>query len=120
MTTRERRKEARYKIWMDVAVVTNDAMSFEAIATEISPSGLQMLIAKAILPGTDVTIYMQLEEEITFRGTSVWILDAVNDGKTIYEVGIKNGFIALPGVTAYEHTEKVKILQEIFKQINTR
>jgi len=120
LTARERRKEARHKIWMNVAVVTSDAMSFEAVATAISPSGLHLRIAKAILPGTEVTIFMQLEEEITFRGTSVWILDAVNDGKTVYEVGIKNSFIALPGVTAYEQTEKAKILQEILKQIEAR
>ena len=86
MTARERRKEARHKIWMNVAVVTSDAMSFEAVATAISPSGLHLRIAKAILPGTEVTIFMQLEEEISFRGTSVWILNAVNDGKTFYEV----------------------------------
>ena len=120
ITSRERRKEARHKIWMNVAVVTSDAMSFEAVVTTISPSGLHLRIAKAILPGTEMTIFMQLEEEITFRGTSVWILDAVDDGKMIYEVGIKNSFIALPGVTAYEQTEKAKILQEILKQIKAR
>jgi hypothetical protein len=120
VTSRERREEARHKIWMDVAVVTSDATSFEAIATDISPSGLQLMIAKAILPGAELTIFMQLEEEITFRGTSIWVLEAVNDGKPVYEVGIKNNFIALPGVTAYEQTEKAKILQEILKQIKAR
>jgi len=63
---------------------------------------------------------MQLEEEITFRGTSVWILDAIDNGKTIYEIGIKSCFIALPGVTFYEQTSKAKILQEILKQIEVR
>jgi hypothetical protein len=116
----ERRKLPRYKIEVDVAVVTRGAVSFEATATEISGGGARIQAAKVILPDTQVAIFMQLQEEIELRGTVKWALDSYEQGKPVYQMGIQTDVIVFPHKKAFDLSEQVELVQEILFQIKSK
>ena len=113
MEKEERRQEVRHEIKVNVAVVTREAQSASAIAREISPDGIRIETAKVMLPGTQVAIFLQLQDEIQLRGTIMWTLGYLAKGLSMYQIGIKTNAIVRPDVTAIEHTDKAELVQEI-------
>ena len=113
MTEQDRRQDVRHKINVNVAVVTREAQSASAIAREISPDGIRIETAKVMLPGTQVAIFLQLQDEIQLRGTIMWTLGYLEKGLSMYQIGIKTNAIVRPDVTAIEHTDKAELVQEI-------
>lgn len=114
----ERRTEPRYKIRVDV--VTRDAISMEAIATDISSSGLRIQAAQSISPETQVVIFMPLKEEVIFRGKVLWVHDYQTQGRSIYQMGIQVNVIALPDAKAFELSEREELLEEILAWIKKK
>ena len=117
MTKKERRKEPRYPIKADIAVVTSDAISLAATTSDICAGGLRIQAAKTILPGTGVAVFLQLDQEVEFRGTVLWALEGYKDGQLRYQIGIKVGMIVLSGIKAATATEQGAIIQKIIKKL---
>ncbi|MFC1859004.1 PilZ domain-containing protein [Thermodesulfobacteriota bacterium] len=120
MTEENRRQAVRHNIKVDVAVVTREAQSASAIATEISPDGIRIETAKVMQPGTQVAIFLQLQDEIQLRGTILWTVGYLEKGLTMYQIGIKTEAIVRPDVTAIEHTDKADLVQEILLAIKMK
>ena len=113
MTEENRRQEVRHKIKVNVAVVTSEAQSASAVATEISTDGMRIETAKVMLPGTQVAIFLQLQDEIQLRGTIMWTLGYLAKGLTMYQIGIKTEAIVRPDVASIEHTDKDDLVQDV-------
>ena len=120
MSEKDRRQDFRHEIKVDVAVVTREAQSASAVATEISADGIRIETAKVMLPGTQVAIFLQLQDEIQLRGTILWTLGYLAKGLTMYQIGIKTTAIVRPDVTAIEHTDKADLVQEILLAVKMK
>ena len=116
MTKKERRKEARYKIQVDV--VTKDAVSMVAQAVDVSSSGMRIQAAETIPPDTQVVIFMPLKKEVSFRGTVVWAIESPTEGAPLYLMGIEVSVIGFPGAKAYEASDRKKLFKDILPWID--
>ena len=117
VATEERRKEPRYPLKATLAVVTSDTVSLAATASDVSAGGLRIQTAKAILPGTGVVAFLQLDQEVEFRGTVAWVLEGYDNGQLVYQVGIKVGMIVFSGIKATTAPEQNAVIQEIIRRI---
>lgn len=120
MVKKERRREPRYAIKANLAVVTSDAVSFAATASDISAGGLRIRTSKAVLPGTGVAVFLQLDEELQFRGKVAWVLEGYDNGQLVYQVGIQVGMIVLPRIRATTVPEQNVIIQEILSKLDQK
>jgi len=119
MADDDRRREIRYPIHLDVTVVTQHAISASAVATEISGDGIRINTAKAILPETQVVVFIPLTEEVKFRGKVLWILEKSERGLTVYQIGIQTDSIIVPDREAVDFSDRVELVQEILHRIQT-
>lgn len=117
MKKHDRRQELRHEIQWEVAVVTDQAYSLSATAVEISAAGIRVKTVKALLPGTQVAIFLKLEDEIQIRGTVLWTLCGVEKGLSIYQVGINTDAIVQGEIKATQYADKQTLVQEILYYI---
>ena len=113
MGEQDRRQDVRHKIDLEVAVVTDQAYSVAATMKEISPTGIRIRTVKVVMPGTQVALFLKLENEIQIRGKVLWTLCEVDKGLNVYLLGIHTDAIVWENLTATEYADKAELVQEI-------
>ena len=112
MTYSDRRKQKRYKIWVDVEVQTPET-SILANATEISGDGMRIYSQQPIQPGTKISIVLKVEEKVVVDGTLLWTLDSNVSTGNAYEMGVKTDIIFYEGIKVNKFSTRAEAVQRI-------
>lgn len=112
----DRRKEPRYEIWLDAKVIGPKG-SYIAAVKNISGGGMEIQLPRAITPNTVVSISLYLNEEIIFRGISVWTIGDYINNQWIHRVGIKTKAIVFNNRQVEKPQEKRKLVESLLPAI---
>ena len=116
---KERRKEPRHKICIDVKIIAPKS-SFWALATNISGGGLELQVPTTLNPQTKLMTSMVLQEEFVFHGTVIWTLGDYVDNRWVYRVGIRTDSIHFNNRSASTAVEKAELVKKILPQIKAK
>jgi hypothetical protein len=114
---KERRKQHRASIWIDVAVRT-EAAEIPAIATDISGDGIRFQAQKVVLPGEKIQVVLQLNYRIEFHGTAVWTINSLVQGLSVYDVGVEISTIVLEDMRINKPDQRETLVEELLKKLS--
>jgi len=116
MAELERRIHPRYTINAD-AILTYDQGKCNGQINEISVDGARFICAKAINPGTFISINLDMANPVTIRGAVVWALESSPSGLPSYQIGIQIHDISVGGESGQGLAERTDLLQDILTEL---
>ena len=113
MIDSERRQNPRYETEMRAVLYVKDE-SISAIMIDIGKCCIGLISEKEISPGTEVRILIKHVEEVTIRGTVVWMKKIRKAPKALYRMGVETTSVIVLGEIAEigfpERSEYIKSL----------
>lgn len=117
---KDRRAEERLPLDRDAAVLTRNAISYQATAKEISPGGIRITTSVSLNPGTQVAVFIQLDDELEIGGSVEWTLDILDRGLSIYHTGIQVTSFAYKGKKSHRIGERREMLEQLLPELKSK
>lgn len=112
----DRRRHARYTVHVD-ALMDAEGASLPILILDISLSGLGIQSLKNLQPDTQVSISLQIPDEVIFYGTLIWSQHQLINNLDAYKMGFEVYAIRYQSMIYDELSEDETILHEILAEI---